>query len=106
MDVEEGGEAAGVESSDASSRCKSRILKEIQKRASKAREQQQQSCHSNKFGTCRSKGGTSVSNVVSKTRATSMDEEPTPYQPPDLEASNTMDVSPHQGPAAPVDTIC
>ena len=34
-----------------------------------------------------------------------MDEEPMPYQPPDLETSNTMDVSPYQGPAALVDTI-
>ena len=33
-DMEDGDEAAGVESSDASSRCKSKRSKEIQKRAS------------------------------------------------------------------------
>ena len=112
-DVEEGDEATGIESPDASSRRKSKRLKEIQKRASEAKERQQRSLGNRNapvgnatptsLGLAAAKVGRAGAKVMSETRATSMYGEPTPYQPPELEAP--MDVSPYQGETAPVDTI-
>ena len=113
--VEDGDEASGVESLEANSRCKAKHLKEIQKRASEAKERQQKSLGDlftpadnatpTSLGRAAAKVGRARIRVASEFRATSMDEKHTPYHPPDLESSNTMDVSPYQGQAAPVDTI-
>ena len=120
-DVEDGDEADGVENLDDSNRRKSKRLekakrlKEIQKRASEAKKRQQQSLGDGfasagdatptSLGRAVAKVGRAASKVVSETRATSMEEEPTDCQWPDLEASNAMDVSLYQGQVAPVVTI-
>ena len=102
-DVEDGDEVTGIESPEASSRHKSTRLKEIQNRASEAKERQQQSLEDSiapvgnatptSLGLAAAKVGRAGAKVVSETRATSMYGEPTPYQPFELEAP--MDFSPY-----------